>query len=308
MSKSDSISIERYPDRAAWLEARRRSIGGSDSAAILGLSPWASPITVYASKLALLPDDDPETREAARWGILLEPLVAQRYREETGLSVEDPGPYAIVRNVDYPFLHTSPDRFVTHPDWGRGLVSIKTTSAYKASDWAEGVPLPFQVQCQHEMCVTGLSWSAVAVLIGGQTFRYVARLDANPDFQAQLVQTLGIFWAHVVEQTPPVADHSAASTALLRALWPKDSGETIALPAELTEVDARWLEAKRQVDYWDREKTRAENELRQALGPATRGLLPDGDAWSNRLQTRAEHVVPETQFRVLRRHKGKGNH
>lgn len=31
-------------DRTEWLKARRSGIGGSDIAAILGLSPWATPL------------------------------------------------------------------------------------------------------------------------------------------------------------------------------------------------------------------------------------------------------------------------
>src|SRR4029453_2197485 len=36
------------PDRAAWLAARREGIGGSDAAAALGLSPYRTPLELYA--------------------------------------------------------------------------------------------------------------------------------------------------------------------------------------------------------------------------------------------------------------------
>ena len=34
--------------RAEWLEVRRQTIGGSEASAIVGLSKWASPLSVWA--------------------------------------------------------------------------------------------------------------------------------------------------------------------------------------------------------------------------------------------------------------------
>ena len=36
--------------REEWLERRRKTIGGSDAAGIVGLSKWASPFSVWADK------------------------------------------------------------------------------------------------------------------------------------------------------------------------------------------------------------------------------------------------------------------
>jgi putative phage-type endonuclease len=295
---------ETYPDRAAWLDARRSSLGGSDSPKILGLSRWGSPMSVYADKLGLVPDDAAH-QEAAEWGLLLEPLVAARYQRETGLEVLDPGRYTLIRRPGQPPLHTSPDRFVEHPTRGRGLLSVKTTSAYQAEAWIDGVPLAYQVQSQHEMLVTGLAWSAVAVLIGGQTFRYVDCLERDDRFLAALVEQLAAFWTDVETQTPPAVDASAACQAVLRRLYPVDSGETIALPAELLAIDAQWQDAKKHLTHWQTEKDRTENHLRAALGAAAVGLLPDGTKWTNKTQTRKEYVVPAATYRVLRRTEAK---
>ena len=37
-------------DHALWLEERRKGIGGSDVAAIMGLSPWKTAYQVYQDK------------------------------------------------------------------------------------------------------------------------------------------------------------------------------------------------------------------------------------------------------------------
>mgnify|MGYP000308297088 CR=1 FL=1 len=46
--------------RADWKLWRRGGLGASDLPAILGISPWASPFSVWADKCGLLPDEDDE--------------------------------------------------------------------------------------------------------------------------------------------------------------------------------------------------------------------------------------------------------
>ncbi len=41
---------------ADWLAARRKGIGGSDVAAVIGVSKYAGPTRVYYDKLGVLPD------------------------------------------------------------------------------------------------------------------------------------------------------------------------------------------------------------------------------------------------------------
>ena len=51
--------------RAEWLAERRKSIGGSDAAAVIGLSRFASPYTVWLDKTGRLPDKG--DTEAMAW-------------------------------------------------------------------------------------------------------------------------------------------------------------------------------------------------------------------------------------------------
>ena len=60
--------------REQWLEARRKGIGGSDAAAILGMSHYSTPYSVFAEKMGALPEK--EDSEAMRQGRDLEAYVA----------------------------------------------------------------------------------------------------------------------------------------------------------------------------------------------------------------------------------------
>jgi len=57
-----------------WLSERWKSIGGSDAAAVVGLSQWATPFTVWCDKTGRVPDR--EDNEAMRQGRDLEEYVA----------------------------------------------------------------------------------------------------------------------------------------------------------------------------------------------------------------------------------------
>ncbi len=108
--------------REEWLEQRRKSIGGSDAAAIVGLSKWASPYSVWAEKTGRIPPK--EDSEAMRIGRDLEDYVARRWMDETGKRVHRV--LAILYNKEYPFAHADVDRLLIGENAG---LECKTTSA-----------------------------------------------------------------------------------------------------------------------------------------------------------------------------------
>ena len=73
--------------REDWLKERNKGIGGSDVAAILGKSPFATPLTIWLRKTGR--GGIQKETEAMRLGTALEGFVAQRYSEETGMRVQE---------------------------------------------------------------------------------------------------------------------------------------------------------------------------------------------------------------------------
>ena len=61
-------------ERKDWLDVRKTGIGGSDVAAVLGISPWKSPLDVFLDKTGKSAPE-PEN-DAMYWGTRLETLVA----------------------------------------------------------------------------------------------------------------------------------------------------------------------------------------------------------------------------------------
>ncbi len=73
--------------RPEWLEYRRKGLGGSDAAAVLGISPFRTARDLYYDKLGVVTADDQENWVALEVGTLLEPLVARIFEKKTGLKV-----------------------------------------------------------------------------------------------------------------------------------------------------------------------------------------------------------------------------
>ena len=64
-----------FEDREEWLEVRKSGIGGSEVAAICGLSKWESAYTLWLRKTGQVEDKDLSGNEAVEWGNRLEPVV-----------------------------------------------------------------------------------------------------------------------------------------------------------------------------------------------------------------------------------------
>ena len=80
---SRPYDLIRCKDDAEWLRCRRMGVGGSDVAAIMGLSPWRSPIEVWADKTGRAEPEDMSGKPWIEWGNLLEPLVGRTHIAES---------------------------------------------------------------------------------------------------------------------------------------------------------------------------------------------------------------------------------
>ena len=136
---------------AEWLQWRRGGIGGSEVAALVGLSPFASPMSVWASKTGLT--GDIEDNEYMEFGRRAEPMIAPWFTDRTGLAII--GAQTQCEHPDNPTHRCTVDGFVVEDDRATiaqalGVAEIKTTG----DDWTE-IPDAYQCQGQWQMWVTG---------------------------------------------------------------------------------------------------------------------------------------------------------
>lgn len=74
-------------DRIAWLAERKKGIGGSDVAAVLGVNPYRTQTDIYLDKTSEIVEDTPQS-DAAYWGSTLEDIVAKEFSARTGMKVQ----------------------------------------------------------------------------------------------------------------------------------------------------------------------------------------------------------------------------
>lgn len=266
--------------RADWLAWRRQGLGGSDVAAIVGLSPWQSRWALWAEKTGLVDDD--EDSEAMEFGRRAEGMVASYFRDRTGLDVA--GEQTWLVHPEHSWMRATADGFVFESggagrnEWGLdvsdalGVLEIKCTSL-SPQEWEEnGVPDHIQCQAQWLMAVAGLGrvWLAVFhMAFGRPKFRTyeVERNEADIDF---LMGEGEAFWALVQSGTPPDVDGSEATTRTLQRAWEADRGESVEL--NTIAFDAL-LFHREELERVEAEVTRLTNLIKVEMQSATEGTV-----------------------------------
>ncbi len=283
----NAIEIAKTLDmtRDEWLQKRRQGIGGSDASVILGLNPWKAQMDLWLEKTGEFTED--EDNEKMYWGRILEDIVAQEFSIRTGLKVRRKN--AILQHKQHPFMLANVDRLVIGQKAG---VECKNIGIHSADHWEMGVPEYYQAQVQHYMAVTGYPVWYVAVLIGGQEFRYY-KLTRDEQFIHELIQAETEFWKLVETRTPPSLDGSKASTELVKRMYPEaEQGNEIELPFEAFELIQQYEQACEEEKQIQLKKDEAANKLKNMLGAAEKGTIHGRTViWQNvtskRLDTKA---------------------
>ncbi|GIF08708.1 YqaJ viral recombinase family nuclease [Actinoplanes siamensis] len=201
-------------DRDTWLTARRRGIGSSDVAAILGVADRNTAVHVYRDKRGQLVDD---AGEAALWGHLLEEPVAREWARRQRSVVQRVG---LVAHVDEPWRMATLDRQVLECPMDRSVrtrcaLEVKCRSAFKAKRWANAnVPDDVLAQVTWQLAVTGYDHIHVAVLIGGNEMR-MAVVERDEQMEAYVLGEVRRFCEeHLLAGVEPEWDLSKAQALI----------------------------------------------------------------------------------------------
>lgn len=245
-----------------WLEARKQGIGGSDASVVCGISRYKSSVELWMEKTGQLPTQ--EAGEAAYWGNLLESLVREEFTKRTGIQVTKPT--AIFQSVEHPFMLANVDGLCEDDAHGPCIFEAKTASAYKAGEWEDAIPDEYMIQIQHYMAVTGYQGAYIAVLIGGNSFRWKF-VERDEELIHMLISLEEDFWKHVEKGVPPVLGGSEASAKFLAERFPDSVPQSeIALPDKAAELLQQYDLSCEVLKLATEQKQEAENQLKQMLG------------------------------------------
>jgi len=197
-----------------FTQDRSKYLGGSDVGAILGLSPYKTPLDVWLEKTGK--HSEQKDSLPLRFGSFAESFVANEYARATANALTE-YPLAIC-HPQYPYLQGHIDRFITadsksalFSDDGSctasHILECKTANPFTQSQWgdtgSDEVPMSYLAQCHWYLSLTQLERCDLAVLFGNSDFR-IYQIYRDKDLEATLIDTAIQFWQkHVIADVPP---------------------------------------------------------------------------------------------------------
>lgn len=288
-----------FANREDWLAQRKElGVGGSESAAVLGLSPYSCAAQVFYEKLGLarsrkftsLPmiiGNEDEDKIARLWshydadkGVESIPV-----NYEAGKVIRRPNKLSrIIVNPDMPYLFANPDRLFKQGKQ-RAILEIKTINHWEAQKWESGVPIHYIVQIQHYMMVCKVKYAELAILESNSRIDVIP-FETSKEIQQRIQDKCQQFWTDVtaarrilaeggheldIQHLVPPPDGSEAYTEFLKEKYRdgvKDTEAVVsATDADLTNL-AEYLMLRDEQDALQRQVALREQMLRERLGDA----------------------------------------
>ncbi len=248
------------------------TIGGSSAAAACGVDPFKSRVQLWLELTGRV--ERAEAGEAAEWGHRLEPVIAEAVEARgyvVGLGADGP-----MWSADHAWMTGTPDGYVAtataagdvEPRDGNGLLEVKTAGLRMARLWDDGeTPIPYVIQVQHYLALTGLEWALVACLIGGQ--RLVLReLERDETLIEKIIELEAEFVRMVERDEAPAPDGSASADAMLALLYPHATGDVATFTAAQMEEVERCKSLKRAAKATAGQLAESEQTIKAWIGEA----------------------------------------
>jgi len=191
---------------------RKTYIGGSDVAAILGVSPWKSPFLLYQEKIGEHVEEISEAKQkifarGKRWEpVVIEMLVDEL--ESRGHTVEVVDRNRRYTHPDYDFIKAEIDlELLIDGELVNG--EMKTVHPFAAKDWGEQesdeIPVYYAAQVMLGMMVKPRNRTIVAALIGADDLR-VHWVNRDQEIIDGILAKELAFWQRVQDRDAPVPE------------------------------------------------------------------------------------------------------
>lgn len=272
-----AVSLGRFePGSPEWHEARRGRLGGSEIAAVLGLSPFESRFSLWHRKAGAIGPVE-ETPEM-EWGKRLEPVILGKFAEVH--------PELDIANQPGTFTHSERTWQVANPDAVAADCIIEAKFSLFGDDFGEPgtdeVPVYYRTQALWYADVLELDVIHFAVLVGGHDYReYVVHHDA--DECAFMRQAAEQFLDDIANNVRPDIDEHAATYQTIKELHPEIDGTDVEVADETA---SRFIASRLLLDAAKAQVQEATSVLADEMGDARRAVW-DGQTIATR-QTRGD--------------------
>lgn len=276
---------------------RRLWIGASESAALLGVSPYITKFELWHQKAGEIPPHDLDRDERVQAGRFLEPSIAAWASDKW---------YWPIRNVEEYLQHPTVARMGASLDFeaidGGEPVEIKAVDAAIFRDPNNGweterdtildAPVHFLVQVQHQLaCRPGPERGWLVACVGGNKL-YRMEIPRHPAMIKRLEAEVAEFWRSVEAGEPPDPDFQADAQAIAM-LYGGRGDEWVDLRDDerAGALCAEYLDAHEQEKAGKKRKSAALAEIKTRMNDARGALVGDG------FRVKASHVAESTSVR-----------
>jgi putative phage-type endonuclease len=201
--------------REQWLAERRLGLGGSDAAAVLGLSPWKTNVELWEEKTGRREDKDISDDPYVQYGVAAEPIIRAQFAIDYPQYDIEHQENISVASSEYQQLRASLDGKLIERETGRiGVLEIKAAIINSRADrdkWNGAIPQHYYTQILHNMIVTGADFAVLkARLVSNwnedlwvtERSYHFERADCEADI-AYLIEKELAFWRLVETDTRP---------------------------------------------------------------------------------------------------------
>lgn len=280
--------------RQEWLLQRQRVVGGSDVAAILGLSRWRTPFDVWHEKTSTLRVEDESKKPWLKRGKYLESAITRWYADEMGVSLM-PMDSSTLSVGPEPWMAGSVDALVdADPVYG-----LECKTSRFSDEWGEpgsdAIPVETQLQAAWYCAVKNVNrWDIAVLLTLKEEFR---RYTLHRDFEVErhIVDTCRDWWfKHVVANVPPPVDGSAGASEWLQKRFPRAVEPLRAASIEESDLVSKLNQTRKELRRLEKQDKELKNQVAAAIGTA------EGLQWSGGTVTYKEQKRTTVDIEALR--------
>ena len=250
---------------------RSSYIGGSDVAAILGVSPWQSAFMLYQKKLGLFQEEITEAKQKIfdrghRW----EPIVVEMLVDELksrGHDVQILARNQRYKDAELPFLAAEIDLELLI-DGEEVNAEAKTVSPYAVKEWgvedSDDVPIYYAAQVMHGLMIKPRKRAVVAALTGFDDKPRIHWIERD-DETIHAIRTREIeFWNRLQNREAPDPE----TIEDVQFLYKKDKGLVIEADDELASLVIELKNEKQRRKHSEAQEEMLATKIKLLMGDA----------------------------------------
>ena len=293
-----SVEIITPKTREEWLIERHKTVGSSETPALLGISPFKddTPLSLFYRKRAQI-DLRSEMTRALRRGLLMEDdalSILQDDHPDWTITPNPPAGGKFFRDLS-DGISCTPDAFIEAPGRPRGICQVKTVNkfSFKRAWLTDGgdiePPLYVAVQAVQDASLTGAEWAIIlAMVMDDELDTFEVEVPIHAGLIGRIKSEARKFWDDVKAGHPPAADYSRDGDVIAALYPPKHDLPPIDLSSDnvLPEIVAEREELMARTRVDEKRKKEIDAEIAEKLAGHSIGTLADGTRILRTMQER----------------------